>query len=75
MTNSTPIPETINKLETAVHPAFAMLEGMQLDLFTPLKDGPMTAEQIASSLGINSEMLGRLLYALVIAELLTVEGK
>jgi hypothetical protein len=39
-------PKTVNKLTAAVDAAFAMLAGMQLDLFTPLKDGPMTAEEL-----------------------------
>jgi hypothetical protein len=38
-------PETINNLRFSVDAGLAMLAGMQLDLFTPLKDGPMTAEQ------------------------------
>jgi len=43
-------------------------------LFTPLKDGPMTAEQVASAIGVGPEKLKPLLYALVTARLLTVEG-
>jgi SAM-dependent methyltransferase len=66
-------PTTIQKLATAVYPSFAMLAGMQLDVFTPLKDGPLTAAQLAAVLGVNTEKLSRLLYALVTAELLTVE--
>jgi SAM-dependent methyltransferase len=68
-------PETIEKLASAVYPSFAMLAGMQLDLFTPLKDGPMSAEQIASALGVRPDKLGPLLYALVVAGLLTVDGE
>ena len=41
MTSQPPRSETIEKLDAAVYPSFAMLAGMQLDLFTPLKDGPM----------------------------------
>ncbi len=51
-----------------------MLAGMQLDVFTPLKDGPLTAEQLAAALNVKAEKLSPLLYALVAAELLTVEG-
>ncbi len=72
---STPQPTTIQKLSTAVYPSFAMLAGMQLDVFTPLKDGPMTAEQLAAALGVKTGKLSPLLYALVSAELLTVEGE
>ena len=67
-----PQPTTIQQLATAVYPSFAMLAGMQLDVFTPLKDGPLTAAQVADVLGVNPEKLSRLLYALVAAALLTV---
>src|SRR5262249_25555917 len=40
------IPNTIEALADAVYPSFAMLAGMELDLFTPLKDGPLSAEEI-----------------------------
>ena len=44
-----------------------MLAGMQLEVFTPLKDGPLTATQLADAIGVNAEKLSRLLYALVTA--------
>ena len=68
-------PETIEKLDAAVYPSFAMLAGMQLDLFTPLKDGPMNVEELAHALGVGSTKLEPLLYCLVAAELLTVEDQ
>lgn len=71
MENSTVRPDTVNKLKFAVDAAFAMLAGMQLDVFTPLKDGPMTAERIASAVGVSPARLPLLLYALVAAGLLT----
>jgi SAM-dependent methyltransferase len=64
-------PETINKLRFGADAAFAMLAGMQLDVFTPMKDGPMTAEQIASAIGVKADRLRLLLWSLVAAELLT----
>jgi len=64
----------IEKIATAVYSPFAMLAGMQLDLFTSLKDGPMSAEQIAEALGVGSAKLRPLLYALVIAGLVNAEG-
>ena len=70
---SPPEPKTIQKL-VDVYPSFALLAGMQLDLFTPLKVGPMRPEQIASAIGVEVAKLKPLLYALVAAELLTVEG-
>jgi ubiquinone/menaquinone biosynthesis C-methylase UbiE len=75
MTSPAPRPETIEKLANGVYPAFAMLAGMQLDLFTPLKDGPMYAAQLADTLGVGSAKLQPLLYALVVAGLLTVDGE
>jgi hypothetical protein len=48
---------------------------MQLDLFTPLKDGPLTAAQLAQALGVRADKLQPLLYALVTAGLLMVEGE
>ena len=57
----------------AVYPSFAMLAGMELDLFTPLKDGPMGAVTLAESLSVQAARLSPLLYALVAAGLLTVE--
>ena len=74
MESPDPRPETIDRLGLAPFASFAMLAGMQLDLFTPLKDGPMTAEQLAGALNVSSEKLSALLYALVAADLLTIEG-
>ena len=48
-----------------------MLAGMQLDVFTPMKDGPVTAEQIAAAIGVGPSRLRLLLYVLVTAGLLT----
>src|SRR6266849_4164217 len=73
-TSPSPQPTTIQKLATAVYPSFAMLAGMQLDVFTPLKDGPLTAGQLADTLGVKAEKLSPLLYALVTADLLTVDS-
>lgn len=73
MTNSSPQLEIITQLLDAVYPSFAMLAGMELDLFTPLKDGSLSVEQLASSIGVQPIKLRPLLYTLVIAGLLTVE--
>jgi len=69
--NGSPKPETIDKLRFAVDGAFAMLAGMQLDVFTPLKNGPMTADDVANAIGVGSARLQLLLYALVANGLLT----
>ncbi len=74
MSSTTAIrPETIDSLADAVFPAMAMLAGMKLDLFTPLKNGPLTTEEIADQLRVPPRQLGPLLYALVEANLLVVE--
>ena len=51
-----------------------MLAGMQLGLFTPLDDGPLSGEEIADAIGVHVTKLRPLLYALVIAGLLRVEN-
>ncbi len=67
-----PRPVTFDRLRNAVYPSFAMLAGMQLDLFTPLSDDPKSAEELAVVLGVEPGKLAPLLYLLVFAEVLTV---
>jgi 2-hydroxy-4-(methylsulfanyl)butanoate S-methyltransferase len=67
-------PATISRLAHGVYAPMAMLAGMQLDVFTPLKNGPMTAQALGKELGVKPEKLRLLLYALVHAELLGVDG-
>src|SRR3990170_4111640 len=74
MTDSDPQPTTIEELEWAVWPSFALLAGIRLDLFTPLKDGPLSAEQIAGKLGVEADKLKPLLCALAAAGLLKIEN-
>lgn len=66
-------PAVIMENAYAVYQPFAMLAGMQLDLFTPLKGCPMSAEALASKMGVRPEKLAPLLYALVTARLLAVD--
>src|SRR5215475_14104978 len=68
------IPKTIETLADAVYPSFAMLAGMELDLFTPLKDGPRTAEEIARAAGTDRAKTTSLLHALVATGLLKSDG-
>ncbi len=76
MTNNAKIsPTAIMRNAYAVYPPFAMLAGMQLDVFTPLKDQPMNAESLATILKVKEDKLSPLLYALVSADLLTVENE
>ncbi len=72
-TETPPTPNTINGLMRAIYSPMAMLAGMQLELFTPLGKGPMHAAALAAELEVRVEKLSPLLYALVVAELLTVE--
>jgi len=64
-------PETFNKLRRSVDAAFAMVAGIQLDVFTQLKNGPMTAEQVGQAVSAGTGRLRLLLYGLVSAGLLT----
>ena len=69
-----PKPETINGLVAGVYPALAMLAGMQLELFTPLGDGAKSVDELAATLEVGAARLRPLLYALVGAGLLDVQG-
>ncbi len=73
MEHPAPRPHTINALRWGADAAFALLAGMQLDVFTPLQRGPLTAEQLAEALGVGPARLRLLLYALVAAGLLTAQ--
>jgi 2-hydroxy-4-(methylsulfanyl)butanoate S-methyltransferase len=73
MMNATLQPETIERLGYAVYPALAMIAGMQLDLFTSLGAGPMSAHQLADAMGLKPAKLTQLLYTLVAAGLLTIK--
>ena len=64
-------PTTIQKLQDAVGPAFALLAGMQLDLFTPIAEAELTARDLAARLSVDANRLSRLLYALAATGLLT----
>ena len=67
-------PTTITRNATSIYKPLAMLAGMQLDVFTPLANGPMSAVALAKAIDVRPEKLRPLLYALVHAELLTVES-
>ncbi|MFP6634693.1 MAG: methyltransferase dimerization domain-containing protein, partial [Dehalococcoidia bacterium] len=75
MTTQPPMPETIENLGAAVFPSFAMLAGMQLELFTLLSNGPMDVGELAQTLDVGSTKLEHLLYSLVDSGLLIVEGQ
>jgi hypothetical protein len=56
-----------------VYPSFAMLAGMQLDLFTALNSKALMAKSLADSLGVLEDRITPLLYSLVAAGLLKME--
>ena len=68
-------PDTINAHLANVYPALAMLAGMQLEVFTPLADGPRRVDALAAELNVAPDKLRPLLYALVTAGLLSVDGE
>jgi len=67
-------PDTIFQNVLSIYSPMAMLAGMQLDLFSPLKNGPLLATEIAAALGVKPQKLEVLLYSLVRAGLLTVNA-
>lgn len=68
-------PDTFNRHLGNVYPALAMLAGMQLEVFTPLADGPLTVDELAAHLGVRAVKLRPLMYALVVAGMVTVDGE
>jgi SAM-dependent methyltransferase len=68
-----PEPVILDSVDDMIHRATSVLAGTQLDLFTPLRDGPLRAAQIAQSLGVDATRLRPLLYALVVVGLLREE--
>ena len=74
--NSAPLePELIKKIAMNAYPAFAMLAGVNLDLFTLLKGKTMSAQQMADALDVGTDKLEPLLYALVAAGLLSLKDE
>jgi ubiquinone/menaquinone biosynthesis C-methylase UbiE len=63
----------IDRIISAVHPAFALCAACELDVFTPLAESPKNAEELADVLGVDAAKLRVLLYLLVTAQLLTVD--
>ena len=73
MGSAKPNRDIFYQIKNATSGAAAMLAGMKLDLFTPLGEEPMDADKLANELGVNSNKLSPLLYALVLTGLLSVE--
>jgi ubiquinone/menaquinone biosynthesis C-methylase UbiE len=66
--------DVLAQINHAVYPAFATLAGIQLGLFRALLAGPMSSQALAAALGVDEYKLKPLLYALVHARLLTMDG-
>ncbi len=62
----------IDNIRSAIVAPMAVRAAVQLGLFTPLAQGPMTAEELADALGLKPRRLGFLLYQLVLSEFLTI---
>ncbi len=69
-----PQPDTIWRLRTELYPSFALLAAIQLDVFTPLSDGPGNVEQVAEAIGADADKLRPLMYIIVETGLLVVDG-
>jgi cyclopropane fatty-acyl-phospholipid synthase-like methyltransferase len=65
-------PTTIRRVQRGAAPAFALLAGMKLEVFTALADGPATAAETAARLGVDQGRLEPLLYGLVLTGLLSL---
>ena len=75
MENPVHRPNIINALGFGTDAAMAMLAGIQIDMFIPLQNGPLTVEQIDDAIGGGSARLRFLLYVLVAASLLTEQNR
>ena len=75
MTHASSQPETITRLINDTVFSLAMLAGIQLNVFDPLDGDPTTAEQVAEVLRVRPDRLQPLLYTLVAAGLIIVEGE
>ena len=75
MNNDEPVlPGGIEGLAQAAYPSFALLAGMELDLFTPLRDGPLDASAVARAAGTDPEKTAHLLHALVAIGMMRFDG-
>jgi len=60
----------IDHIREAAFTPMAVRAALQLDVFTPLAQGPMTAVELAEALGVQPRRLESLLYQLVVSEFL-----
>ena len=69
-----PNPALIMRLALAYRSSMVLFAAAELDIFTPLADGPMTAPALAARLGVQNEPLRMLLDACAAEGLLTRDG-
>lgn len=69
-----PSREPIDRITRAVAAPMAVRAALQLGVFTPLGDGPMTAGELAEALGVKPRRLEMMLYQLVVAGFLDPDG-
>ena len=69
-----PEPTTIMRHSTSLYSSIAFFVGTQLDIFTILDEGQMTAEDVAVALETKPHFTERLLNALVAADVVEFEG-
>jgi len=72
--NTKLMPVVINQHLANVYPSLAMMAGMQLEVFTAIGEESKDLDSIAGILEVRSAKLRPLLYALVTAGLLIVDG-
>jgi hypothetical protein len=68
------LPRTIEALAEATYPSFALQAGMELDIFTPLKDGPLDAVAVARAAATDPAKTEQLLHSLVSIGLMQFDG-
>jgi O-methyltransferase domain/Dimerisation domain len=68
------LPVTIEALALGAYPSFALLAGVELDVFTPLKDGPLDAAAVARAASTDPTKTAQLLHALVAIGLMRFDG-
>jgi SAM-dependent methyltransferase len=74
MNDQSPKPDQIYQTKNKPWGTAAMFAAMELDIFTPLDKKPLSIEGLASTLQVDPDKLGPLLYALVIYGFLSEEN-
>ena len=69
---SPPSRAPIDNARLSIVTPMAVRAALQLGLFTPLAQGPMSSEELANALGVKPLRLAMLLFQLVVSEFLNV---